>query len=222
MSSMRVGRNVILLIVPLAGAACGEGDPCGLGAMADTTGWRVMDAGPFVFKLPPGYRDEHALGTDSYAGLWTQGERSITFSYGPHTADPRRPEARPRGTLCEARIGGRTVQVSEAREHAAGPGLAYRVGGWWEKPDSLYANLYLGGTGPADDEAGRAIAATVLRTVRLRTVWSRADSVRFHHRICEISRAYGPPPDAVQPAAPDSLGCPNGPPPPPPDYEGVR
>ena len=174
-------RLAVLLALPVC-AACGGGDPCGMRAMADTTGWRVVDAGPFVFKLPPGYRDEFALGTDSYAGLWTQGERSITFSWGPHTADPRLPPRESAAApACEARIGGRTALVSEGRDRALGGGQRYRVGGWWEKPDTLGANLYLSGTGPADDEAGRTLATTVIRTVRLRTVWSAEDSVRMHH-----------------------------------------
>ncbi|HST63405.1 MAG TPA: hypothetical protein VLK84_32135 [Longimicrobium sp.] len=221
-----------ILLALAAGAACGGGSEtaCGLGAMADTTGWQVIDAGPFVFKLPPGYRDEFALGTDSYAGTWTQGERSITFSWGPHTADPR---LSPRGPgaapPCETRIGGRAALVMEGRDRALGGGELYRVSGWWEKPDTLGANLYLGGAGPADDEAGRSVATTVIRTVRLRTAWSARDSLRMHHRVCEISRVYDERHRAEYPDAPvrvpselDPRRCPAGPPPPPTDYESVR
>jgi hypothetical protein len=224
---MRWMKAAVLVALPVC-AAC-ERDPCGLGTMADTAGWRVVDAGPFVFKLPPGYRDEYPLGADSYVGTWTQGERSVTFAWGPHTADPREPQNRPRGTQCEARVGGRDVVVTESRERALGGGQVYDVGGWWQKADSLGASLSLRGTGPADDEAGRAIATTVLRTVRLRTAWSAQDSLRFHHRICEISRVAearfkAEHPDAPSPVPPgaDPRNCPAGPAPPPPDYDRVR
>jgi hypothetical protein len=209
------------VFVALPGCSEIDRDPCGMGPMEDTAGWQVVDAGPFVFKLPPGYRDEVPLGTDSYVGTWTQGERSVTFAWGPHTADPRKAQGRPPGTVCEARIGGRTALVAESRGRALGGGQTYDVGGWWEKADSLGAHLSVRGTGPADDEAGRAIATTVIRTVRLRTAWSREDSLRFHHRLCEISRtaearAGLPPSTAIDPRQ-----CPASPPPPA-DYDRVR
>lgn len=182
-------QRMLVLFASLGCAACGEsGGPCGLGAMADTAGWEVFDAGPFVFKLPPGYRDEHPIGMDSYVGQWSQGERTLFFTWGPYTADPRSQPNASRGTQCETIIGGRTAVVSESRGLALGGGQTYHLGGWWEKPDSMSANLFLGGSGPADDEAGRMIAATVLRTVRLRTVWSEDDRRRFTWRLCEISR----------------------------------
>jgi hypothetical protein len=222
-------KRIAIFVALLSCAACGGGGACGLGAMADTTGWRVVDAGPFVFKLPPGYRDQVPIGTDSYAGLWTQGERSITFSWGPHTADPRLAPRNPAAPPpCETRIGGRAALVMES---VSGPDSArsYNVGGWWEKPDTLSANLYVGGTGQADDEAGRSVAATVIRTVRLRTVWSTADRLRMRHRVCEISRVYDARhkveyPNAPTPVPPasDPRNCPAGPPPPPADYESVR
>lgn len=206
----------------LSCAACGGGEPaCALGTMADTAGWQVFDAGPFVFKLPPGYRDEVPIGTDSYAGLWRHGARAITFSWGPHTADPRRPPRNASASLCKARIHGREVIVMRS---VSGPDSApsYNVGGWWEKPDTLSAGLYVGGFGPAQDEAGRAIATAVLRTVRLRTAWSAADSARFTHRLCEITR-LNTPPDRVPSAEPfrDPRNCPATRPPPA-DYEQVR
>jgi hypothetical protein len=73
-------KTAAVLLALAAGAACGGEPACPPVAMADTTGWQVFDAGPFVFKLPPGYRDEHPIGTDSYAGLWRQGARTLTFS----------------------------------------------------------------------------------------------------------------------------------------------
>ncbi|HEX2079703.1 MAG TPA: hypothetical protein VHG08_18455 [Longimicrobium sp.] len=215
-------RGMAAVLAAAACAACGQERACELGAMADTTGWQVFDAGPFVFKLPPGYRDDYPIGTDSYAGLWTQGERSITFSWGPHTADPRDPPRNPAAPpLCRARIGGRTALVSQG---ARGPDSArrYFVGAWWERPDTLGANLYVGGYGPASDSAGRAVATTVVRTVRLRTVWSPQDSARFTWRLCEISRVNHPP-SGVEEAAPsrDPRNCPATRPPPA-AYDRVR
>ncbi|HYW11578.1 MAG TPA: hypothetical protein VE871_06455 [Longimicrobium sp.] len=208
----------ILLALP-AVVACGGEPACRLEAMADTTGWKVVDAGPFVFKLPPGYRDEHPIGTDAYAGSWTQGARTIRFAWGPHTADPRRSTNPAEPPLCRMRINGRTALVAYT-VFVPGGERRYHVGGWWQKPDTMSANLHLAGSGPAADSAGRAIAWTVLRTVHLRTVWSADDNARFTHRPCEISRVNEarsglPPPD------PDPRNCPARPPPPA-VYERVR
>lgn len=224
MSASGIGglRRAAAAVLLAACAACGGGDACGLGAMADTAGWQVFDAGPFVFKLPPGYRDEFPLGTDSYVGRWKQGAREITFGWGPHTVDPRAQPNASRGTHCETSIGGRAAVVSESRGLALGGGQLYHLRGWWQKPDSMSANLHVGGTGPADDEAGRTIAATVIRTVRLRTVWSAEDERRFTWRLCEISR-MNEVRAGIQPAEPhvDPRNCPAIRPPPP-IYDSVR
>lgn len=189
--------------------------------MADTAGWQVFDAGPFVFKLPPEFRDEHPIGTDSYVGLWKHGQRTILYTWGPHTSDPREAPRGSRSPFCETRIGGRAALVEDVR--VPGPtGRYYHVGGWWEKPDTMSANLYVAGMGPEDDAAGRAIAATVIRTVRLRTVWSEDDRRRFTWRVCEISRVNEARAgmERMEPAA-DPRDCPAVRPPPA-VYDSVR
>lgn len=215
---MQCARSAPVALALVAGAACGGGERCELGAMADTTGWQVVDAGPFVFKLPPGYRDQYPLGTDSYVGWWTHGERSIRFSWGPHNGDPRQPPNDYGGPLCETRIGGRTALVRTTRE--AGDSL-YHVGGWWEKPDSMGANLYVAATAPADDSEGRRIAATVIRTVRVRTAWSDEDRARFTYRLCEISRVIDARAGMQRSPADEPRNCPAVRPPPP-VYDSVR
>lgn len=211
-------------------AACGGGDACGMEAMADTTGWRVVDAGYFVFKLPPGYRDEVPIGSDSYVGEWTRGGRSVRFSWGPHTGDPRDEPQRPGDLpMCEARVGGRTAVLREARYTAPDSSARFEAGGWWDRPDTLTAPFYLAAGAPADDTAGQRVARTIVRTVRLRTVWSAEDNLRHRHRLCEMIRVYearlrAQYPDGPTPAVPPDAQrlCPTGPPPPPPDYESVR
>jgi len=90
----------ILLVLPLLAlaacrgddrpaAAAADADGCRWGAGVDTAGWEVVDAGPFVFKLPPGFREQVATGTDSYVGTWVSGDRALAFDYGPFTMDPR-------------------------------------------------------------------------------------------------------------------------------------
>lgn len=224
---MRCPMMAAVVATSFAAAGCGGGSGCELGAMADTTGWQVVDAGHFVFKLPPGYRDEMPRGIDSYIGRWNRGERVISFDWGMWTSDPRQPRGEPRPPrICKARIGERKALLRETRQTAEDGSEWYVVRGWWRgkrEPGGSPAHLSLGGHGPMQDTAGRAHALTVIRTVRIRTRWTPQDRLRFRHRICgrmraEIARMPQPyPPDV------ESLRrCPPGPPPPPPDYESVR
>lgn len=207
-------------------AACGGGSGCEMGAMADTTGWQLVDAGPFVFKVPPGYHDEMPRGIDSYIGRWTRGERVISFDWGQWTSDPRERRDQPvPPRICKARIGRHKALVMDMRRTEAGREW-YIVRAWWrgkETPPESAAHLSLGGYGPVADTAGRAQALTVIRTVRLRTRWSAQDRLRFRHRTCERMRADLA--RTAEPYPPDVASlrdCPPGPPPPPPDYESVR
>ncbi len=118
------------------------------------------------------------------------------------------------------RTGGRTALVADTTLTASGARI-HHVGGWWEKPDTLSANLHLGGSGPAADSAGRAIAWTVIRTVRLRTVWSADDNARFTWRLCEISRVNAERSGIAPAPGGDPRNCPASPPPPA-VYEQVR
>ena len=222
----RLAASAALL---LTAAACGGGGGCGTGAMADTAGWRVVDAGPFVFKVPPDYREEHVQGVDSYIGRWVQGGRSVDFDFGPYTSDPRlRRGPDPRGRVCTARIDGREVAVVETEHTDHGRRKRYTILGWWQggpAPHDTVAgqpHLRFHASAAADDREGRAEARTIVRSVRIRTQWTEEDRLRDRHRQCRDLRAYlrrQPPTSAFDQ---DLRRCPTGPPPAPPDYESVR
>lgn len=221
-------RLSLIVAASVAVGACGGGSGCGTGAMADTTGWQVVDAGPFVFKVPPGYREEVAQGVDSYIGAWHQGARSAGFTYGQYTRDPReRPRAEGDGRVCTARIAGREVAIQEVEQTDPEGKRHYFVLGWWrlgpERDDTLgQPHLQLHARAPAADVPGCAQARAVVRSVRVRTVWTEEDRLRQRHRQCRDLRehAHGRPPSAV--IQEELRRCPAGPPPPPPAYESVR
>lgn len=224
---MRRAKLLAIILALGVGAACGDGDACGLGPMADTTGWQVVDAGDFVFKLPPGYRDEMPRGIDSYVGRWKRGERWVGFDYGQHTSDPRgRNRSNPDERLCRERIGGRTAILRRPPVSPAAP-RRYGLDAWWRSTnskDERVAHLSMHAGAPWNDAEGRSVAATVLRTVRFRTRWTAQDRLRQRHYGCarlraEAARTPHPHPPSF---AEELRACPTGPPPPPPDYESVR
>ena len=211
-----------------AAAACGGGSGCGAGAMADTAGWQVVDAGPFVFKLPPAHRREPGFGVDSYVGRWSHGERLMGFDYGQYTRDPRRAPGREReGRVCTERIAGREVAVHEMKQAAPEGKRHYRFVGWWrlgpERDDTLgQPHLRLSASAPAQDAEGQAQARAIVRSVRIRSVWTEQDRLRDRHRQCRDLRehARGQPPNSY--VDQELRRCPSGAPPPPADYESVR
>lgn len=209
-------------------AACGGGDRCGMGAMADTTGWQVVDAGPFVFKVPPGYRDQRMRGIDSYVGAWAQGERGISFDWGPYSSDPsvrRDPESPAR--TCGVRIAGRRVVLEENEWRDADGKALYGIRGWWrggpESNDVVSGQTHLsfGGSVPAADRIGRREAMTIIRTVRIRARWTDADRLRQRHAACDRLRQESIDPVRDPYLAEELRRCPPGRPPPT-DYERVR
>jgi len=95
---------------------------------------------------------------------------------------------------------------------------------WWRDVGDGNRLLVIG-WGPEADFASLAAALAALRTVRFRTVWTPADSLRQLHRFCGTLRtqaardtSYRRSFDEWRSTCPDSAA----PPPPPPDYEAVR
>jgi hypothetical protein len=209
-------------------SACGGGGGCGAGALVDTAGWQVVDAGPFVFKVPPGYRQERVQGVDSYVGRWTEGERAAGFAYGQYTRDPRLRRGQDNaGRICTAHFGGREVAVEETEWKDARGQAHYAILGWWrlgpEQNDTLgQPHLRLHASAPATDREGQARARGIVRSVRIRTAWTEQDRLRERHRQCRDLRDHlaGRPPGAGEEQV--LRRCPSGPPPPPADYESVR
>ena len=196
--------------------------------MADTAGWQIVDAGPFVFKLPPEYRREAGFGVDSYVGRWSQGERVMGFDYGQFTRDPRTMRGgEDQGRACTVHIAGREVVIQEMEQADPRGARHHTLFGWWrlgpEADDTLgQPHLRLHARAPADDAVGRAQARAIVRSVRIRTAWTEQDRLRDRHRQCRDLRehARGQPPIAS--IEEELRRCPSGPPPPPPDYESVR
>lgn len=202
-------------------------DGCRWPAAADTAGWAVVDAGPFVFKVPPAYREQLAAGAESYLGTFVAGDRAIAFDYGGRTTDPReRPGAGGEWSCATVLAGAPAVVWSGGRIIDAGGGRTVRhetAEGWWESVGEDSVRLFVIGWGPQGDTAAVREALTAIRTIKLRTVFTPADSVRQLHRFCETLRLqaerspeYGGAYDEWRPR------CPTGPAPPPPDYESVR
>ncbi|HEU4454031.1 MAG TPA: hypothetical protein VFR81_13270 [Longimicrobium sp.] len=232
-------RAPILLLIALAAcrgdeetAARAPGEPadgCRWGAAVDTAGWEVVDAGPFVFKVPPGFSERVATGVDSYVGTWVAGDRAIAFDYGPYTTDPReRADTVPGGWSCVTRVAGREAVVRAAgREVPAGPGrvVAHDVAEAWWREGGMGNHLLVIGWGPPADSAGRAAALAAIRSVRFRTAWSAADSLRQLHRFCRTLRGQAARDTTYRRSLEEwQASCPaaDAPPPPPPDYESVR
>jgi hypothetical protein len=102
-----------------ASAACSQGfrdthatDPC-TGSGADTTGWKVADAGPFRFSVPGGYQRRRMQGIDSYVGQWSApGGRSIHFDWGMYSSSLDESATILRDRVeCTTEIGGHRVKV---------------------------------------------------------------------------------------------------------------
>jgi hypothetical protein len=193
----------------------------------DTAGWRVIDAGPFVFKAPPELREQVVAGVDTYVGAWVAGDRALAFDYGPRTTDPReRPDTVPgAGWACETEVGGRAAVVrASVREVPGASGGTARHGvaeGWWRDAGDGNRLLVIG-WGPAADSAGRAAALAAIRSVRFRTAWTGADSLRQLHRSCRTLRARAARDTAYRRQWEERRpSCPAGEPPAT-DYERVR
>jgi hypothetical protein len=119
MTSLRSVRIAITALALAASAACTQGvrdaralDPCA-GPGADTTGWKVADAGPFRFSVPGEYQPRTVQGVDSHVGWWSaSGGRNVRFDWGMYSSrlDEAATILRDR-VECTMEIGGHRVKV---------------------------------------------------------------------------------------------------------------
>lgn len=230
-ASVRGVRTILAAAAALAVAACaGEArEACAWPALADTSGWIVEDPGPFVFRVPSALARQAASGGSGYLGLWAADNRALAFDYGPAAPDPRgRATGGEEGWRCEAVVGGRPAVVRVGvRTVEVRPGVWQRhavAETWWRDAGPDSARLLVMGWGAEADSARVAREAlTAARTVRFRTVWTAADSLRQMHRFCATLRAQAEG-DARFAAAWEEwrARCPAGAPPPPASYDSVR
>lgn len=225
-------RRGLLLAAALAASACdrrSDSTVCPWPPFADTSGWAMEDAGPFVMKVPVSLDRQHAGGATGYLGLWAGDNRALAFDYGPMAPDPRgRATGGEQGWLCEAAVGGRPAVVRVGvRAVETRPGLWQRhavAEAWWPAAGPDSARLLVMGWGAEADSATVAREAlTAARTVRFRTRWTAADSLRQLHRFCATLRAQARASEAYRPAWEEwRARCPAGVPPPPAVYDSVR
>lgn len=87
---------LIVAVACIATAGCGvparsemsEASPCTTAAHVDTSGWRLMDAGPYAFRLPPEFEEQEVRSVDSAVAAWRAPDgRSVHSDYGFYT-DP--------------------------------------------------------------------------------------------------------------------------------------
>jgi len=116
--SPRGVRVAIAGLALAASAACMPGrspagglNPC-TAPGADTTGWTVVDAGPFRFAVPNDYQRRKVQGIDSHVGWWSAPGRSVHFDWGMYssTLDESATLLRDRAE-CTTEIGGHPAKV---------------------------------------------------------------------------------------------------------------
>lgn len=94
--------------------AAGPGSPCPASA-EDTSGWQLIDAGAFTFRLPAGFERENVQAIDSRAESYRFGEARVSFDLGWYSSDLRNTA----GTFtdyraCTETIGGHDAYVITA------------------------------------------------------------------------------------------------------------
>lgn len=198
------------LLAACGGELAGE-TACEWPAPADTAGWQVVDATTFVLKLPPGYRDARPADFD-LRSEWRDGDHVVSVSF--EGADAPAADAPSGEWRCEPEVGGFPATLSVAPPGTAAAGAGYDVSLAWAGRATLRA------TGPAGDPARVARLLTAVRTLRMRTVVTAADSLRITWEACQrMARSADP---AARELYRESLGrgCPRTAPPV--VYEQVR
>lgn len=158
-------------------AACGHGrvapaaltipDPC-TAPGADMTGWTEVDAGPFRFTAPPGYRRQAVQGIDSFVGMWSASRgRAVHSDWGEYSSTLDEAEAMLQGYReCRVQIGGYAARVVSG----------YDTAGRWERGGRKYVvaanwrNVAPGGhltlSATAADPADLPALLSIVRSIR--------------------------------------------------------
>lgn len=131
-------------------------DPCA-GAGADTTGWKVADAGPFRFSVPDDYQRQTVQGIDSYVGHWTaSGGKTVRFDYGMYSSRLDAPSTPWEDRAeCTTAIGGHRVKLvggfdAEGEGEAKGPTYVIVAAAWRDVPPGAHLTLSAISPDPAD------------------------------------------------------------------------
>ncbi len=168
-------RLAVVGLALAASATCAQGRsavsalaPC-TGPGADTTGWKVEDAGPFRLSVPNEYQRQTMQGIDSFVGLWVvPGRGSVHFDWGMYSArldEPSTPwEDR---AECTAGIGGYRARLvggfnTEAQGEAKGQTYAIVAASWRDVQPGTHLTLSAISPDPADIP----ILLSIVRSVR--------------------------------------------------------
>lgn len=168
-------RHAVFTLALAGSAACAQGrpaahavEPC-TGRGADTTGWTVVDAGPFQFSVPPGYQRRPGNGIDSYVGLWeAPGGRTVHFDWGMYSGALGNYPAHLQDVAeCAVEIGGHRAQMARGLDAQGlrGSGPVYVAVAAWAnvRPD---AHLALTAASPAASDV--PVLVSIVRSVRFK------------------------------------------------------
>ncbi|HEU4882983.1 MAG TPA: hypothetical protein VFT45_12070 [Longimicrobium sp.] len=172
----RWSRRAFLGLAVASAAACTQGrpvvlhgvDPC-TAPGADTTGWKVADAGPFQFSVPPGFQRRSGNGVDSYVGRWEgPGGRFVYFDWGLYSGSLGDYPARLRDAAeCTVEIGGHPAQVARGMDAEGwrGSGPVHVAAAAWAnvRPPN---HLALIAASPAASDA--PVLVSIVRSVRFK------------------------------------------------------
>lgn len=141
-------------------------DPC-TDVGADTTGWKVTDAGAFRFSVPDPYQRQAVQGIDSYVGHWAaSGGRAVRFDYGMYSSslDHSSTQWEERAE-CTAEVGGHRVKlVGGFDAEGEGTGRTYVIvaAAWRDVPPGTHLTL----TTMSRDPSDIPVLLSIVRSVR--------------------------------------------------------
>jgi hypothetical protein len=170
---MRAPRPLAFLLFALL-PGCASPAPNRFDACAEprvsTAEWEKRDGLAFDFRLPPGYRREEFIPTDSKVERWKAGPgRLVTYDLGGYSS--RLEEMRVLGgySECTVKIGGGRAKVVAGWDEDGGmfedgPGKYVVAATWRDIVPGLH--LTLGASTPDRAEAERMLA--MIRSVELR------------------------------------------------------
>ena len=145
--------------------------PC-VAPAADTAGWRVIDHGAFVFRVPPDFERMPVQPIDSDVGQWGTGPRRfVSYDLGWYSSTLREATALAGYTSCTMPIGDRAAFVVAGWDSAGtwlGGGPKLVVAATWQnlrRGPMAAVHLTLSAASDRRHEYGTLVA--IVRSVRI-------------------------------------------------------